>query len=95
MSEKRGCFSRDLINNGLYGFIGLGADATSRRVLPSRMFVAYDKGCLIGSGFSKPLVAVWSEKRVSSIGFENGKPLKFRWVVYLHPADNYLVPKTG
>src|SRR2546423_12837800 len=49
-----------------------------RRMLPSRTSISYDEGCLIGSGFSKPLVAVRSEKRVSSMGFEKGKPLNFR-----------------
>ena|SRR5260221_6444439 len=33
---------------------------------------------MIGSGFSKSLVAVWSEKEVSRIGFEHGNPLNFR-----------------
>ena len=47
-------------------------------MLSSRPSVSYDEGRLIGSGFSKTLMAVWSEQRVSSRGFENGKPLNFR-----------------
>ena len=34
------------------------------------MFVAYDKGRRIVVGFSKTIMAVWSEKRVLSMGFE-------------------------
>jgi hypothetical protein len=58
--------------------MGLGADATSRWDLPSRMFVAYDKGRLIVVGFSKTIMAVWSEKRVLSMGVEKGKSLHCR-----------------
>src|SRR5205823_1072141 len=63
--------------------------ATSRRRLPSCTSVSDDKSCLIGSGFSKTIVAVWSEKRVSSRGFENGNPLNFRCACYdRSPAQN-------
>jgi hypothetical protein len=48
-------------------------------MLPSRPSVSDDSGRLIGSGFSKTLVAVWSEKRVLRIGFEHGNPWNFRW----------------
>src|SRR5712664_4758639 len=58
-------------------------------MLPSRTSVSYDVGRLIGSGFSKTLVAVWSEKRVSSRGFENGTPLNFRCACHgRSPAHN-------
>ena len=58
-------------------------------MLPSRLSVSYDQGRLIGSGFSKTLVAVRSEKRVSSIGFEKGKPLNFRCACHgRSPAHN-------
>ena len=48
-------------------------------MLPTRPAVSDDSGRLIGSGFSKTLVAVRSEKRVLRIGFEHGHPLHFRW----------------
>ena len=67
----------------------LSVAATSRRLLPSRASVSYDAGHLIGSGFSKTLMALWSEKRVSSMGFENGKPLNFCCACHDHsPAHN-------
>jgi hypothetical protein len=43
-----------------------------------RISVSDDQRRLIGNGFSKTLVAVWSEKRISIIGFEKGKPLNLR-----------------
>src|SRR5712692_2893813 len=53
------------------------------------MSVSHDQGCLIGSGSSKTLVAVQSEKRVSSMGCEKGKPLSFRCPCHGHsPAHN-------
>src|SRR6266446_6073856 len=67
----------------------LSVAAPSRRRPPSRTSVSYDEGCLIGSGFSKTLGVVWSEKRVSSRGFENGKPLNFRRACHgRSPAQN-------
>jgi hypothetical protein len=61
----------------------------SRRILPSRISLSYDSGRLIGSGFSKTLMAVRSEKRVSSMGFEHGKPLNFRCACHgCSPAQN-------
>src|SRR5438128_1274592 len=58
-------------------------------MLLSRTSVLSDEGRLIGSGFSKTLVAVRSEKRISSIGFENGKPLNFRCACHgRSPAHN-------
>ena len=53
------------------------------------MSVSYDEGRLIGSGFSKTFVAVRSEKRISSMGFEKGKPLNFRCACHgRSPAQN-------
>ena len=53
------------------------------------MFVAYNKGRLIVVGFSKTLMAVWSEKRILSMGFENGQSLHWRCTRQsLSPAQN-------
>src|SRR5712691_10702161 len=53
------------------------------------MSVSHDQGLLIGTGFSKTLVAVQREKSVSSMGFEKGKPLNFRCPCHGHsPAHN-------
>jgi hypothetical protein len=56
------------------------------------MFVAYDKGRLIIVGFSKTIMAVWSEKRVLSMGFENGKSLNCRCTRHsLFPTQNWSI----
>src|SRR5215831_2158345 len=58
-------------------------------MLPSRPPVSDDSGRLLGSGFSKTLVAVRSEKRVLRIGFEHGNPWNFRGACHGHsPAQN-------
>ncbi len=58
-------------------------------MLPLCTSVSYDERRLIGTGFSKTLMAVWSEKRVSSMGFENGTPLNFRCACHgRSPAQN-------
>src|SRR5712691_11711544 len=58
-------------------------------MLLSRPSVSYDEGRLIGSGFSKTFVAVRSEKRVLSMGFEHDKPLNFRCACHgRSPAQN-------
>ena len=64
-------------------------------MLPSRTSVSYDERYLIGNGFSKTLVAVWSEKRISRKGFENGNPLNFRCAGYgRSPAQNRSLSRT-
>jgi hypothetical protein len=67
----------------------LSVVVASRRRLPSRTSISYDSGRLIGSAFSKTLMAVRSEKRVSRMGFENGKLLHFRCACHgRFPAQN-------
>jgi len=47
-------------------------------MLPSRTSVSYGVGRLIGSRFSKTIVAIRSEKSISIMGFEKGKLLNLR-----------------
>jgi hypothetical protein len=48
---------------------------TWRQILLSRMSVSCDQECLSGDDFSKTILSVRSEKRVSRRGFEKSKPL--------------------
>ena len=58
-------------------------------MVPSRLSVSDDAERLSGSGFSKTLVAVRSEKRVLRIGFEYGNSLNFRGACHsCSPAQN-------
>jgi hypothetical protein len=52
------------------------------------MSVSCDQECLSGDGFSKTILAVRSEKRVSSIGFEKSKPLNLRYSCLGHSASH-------
>ena len=59
-----------------------------RQILLSRMSVSCDQECLSGDGFSKTILLVRNEKRVSSIGFEKSKPLNLCYSCSGHSASH-------
>lgn len=76
--RKPGMFLYEQHKQGVTELLSLGIPMTPQRILPLRMSVSYDQRRLSGGRFSQTLVAVQSEKRVSSMGFENHKLLNLR-----------------
>jgi hypothetical protein len=76
--RKPGMFPSHLYKQGVAELFCLNLAVTSRQTRPWLLSVSYDQRRLIGSRFSRTIVALRSEKSISIIGFEKGKLLHFR-----------------